>query len=314
MSITPDQNVHIEIATPSTSPSTGALTVIGGVGIQGDINIAGNVTFGGAGTTLETSTLAVADPLIFVGNDNTTDAVDLGLIAEYGTALASTLTNTVTNKALTSNVATLTTATAHSLAVGDIVVVGSVDATFNGTHVVASVPTSTTFTFAKTNANVTSAAVSPSGTTSAATKRRFAGVVRDASDGVIKAFKDATIKPSSTINFSESGLAFADMRVAAITATSATIGDVSNTELQYLNNVSSNIQTQLDAKAVYPVQTSQSGKYLTTDGTSTSWATVDALPAQANNSGYYLTTNGTAASWAALVTDPNPQIFMMMGA
>ena len=319
MVITPNQNVHIEIATPSTSPSTGALTVVGGVGIQGDINIAGNVTFGGAGTTLETSTLAVADPLIFVGNDNTTDAVDLGLIAEYGTALASTLTNTVTNKALTSNVATLTTGTAHSLAVGDIVVVGTVDATFNGTHVVASVPTSTTFTFAKTNANVTSAAVSPAGTTSAATKRRFAGVVRDASDGVIKAFKDATAKPSGSVNFSESGLAFADMRVAGLTAssatiTSATIGDVSNTELQYLNNVSSNIQTQLDAKAVYPVQTSQSGKYLTTDGTSTSWATVDALPAQANNSGYYLTTNGTSASWAALVTDPNPQIFMMMGA
>jgi hypothetical protein len=249
MVITPNQNVHIEIPTASTSPSTGALTIVGGVGIQGDINIAGNVTFGGSGTTLETSTLAVADPLIFVGNDNTTDAVDLGLIAEYGTALASTLTNTITNKALTSNVATLTTGTAHSLAVGDIVVVGGVDATFNGTQVVASVPTSTTFTFAKTNANVTSAAVSPAGTTSAATKRRFAGVVRDASDGVIKAFKDATIKPSSTINFSESGLAYADMRVAAITATSATIGDVSNTELQYLNNVSSNIQTQLDAKS-----------------------------------------------------------------
>jgi hypothetical protein len=43
MSITPDENVHIEIATVSTSPSTGALTVVGGVGIQGDVNIAGNI-------------------------------------------------------------------------------------------------------------------------------------------------------------------------------------------------------------------------------------------------------------------------------
>ena len=81
-----------------------------------------------------------------------------------------------------------------------------------------------------------------------------------------------------------------------------------------MNNVSSNIQTQLDAKAVYPVQTSQSGKYLTTDGTSTSWATVDALPAQANNSGKYLTTDGTTATWSVITTDPMPQIFMMMGA
>jgi hypothetical protein len=179
---------------------------------------------------------------------------------------------------------------------------------------VASVPTTTTFTFIKDAANVTSAAVSPTGTFSAATKRRFAGVVRDASDGVIKAFKDATIKPTSSVNFSESGLAFADFRVAALTASSATIGSVTNTEIGYLSGVTSAIQTQLNAKAVYPVQTSQSGKYLTTDGSTTSWATVDALPSQTNNGGKYLTTNGTAASWATITTDPNPQIFMMMGA
>jgi hypothetical protein len=89
-------------------------------------------------------------------------------------------------------------------------------------------------------------AVSPVGTTSAATKRRFAGVVRDASDGVIKAFKDATIKPTSSVNFSESGLAFADMRVAAITASSATIGSVTNTEIGYLAGASSAIQTQIN--------------------------------------------------------------------
>ena len=309
MEITPGVNVHIEIPTASTSPSTGALTIVGGVGIQGDINIAGNVTFGGAGTSLETSTLAVADPLIFVGSGNTTDAVDLGLIAEYGTALASTLTNTVTNKALTSNVATLTTGTAHSLAVGDIVTVSGVDAVFNGTHVVATIPTSTTFTFAKTNANVTSAVVTPVGATSAATKRRFAGATRDATDGVIKFFKDATTKPTGSVNFSEAGLTYATIKVGG-----AEIGSVTNTEIGYLAGVTSAIQTQLDSKAVYPSQTGQSGKYLTTNGSNTSWATVDALPSQTNNSGKYLTTNGTSASWAELVTDPLPQVFMMMGA
>ena len=57
--------------------------------------------------------------------------------------------------------------------------------------------------------------------------------------------------------------------------------------------------------ALAPSQTSNSGKYLTTNGTSTSWATVDALPSQTGNSGKYLTTNGTAASWATLNTDAN---------
>ena len=50
----------------------------------------------------------------------------------------------------------------------------------------------------------------------------------------------------------------------------------------------------------FPSQTSQSGKYLTTDGSVLSWATVDALPSQTGNSGKYLTTDGTTASWAVV--------------
>jgi hypothetical protein len=250
MSITPDQNVHIEIDTPSTSPTTGALTVVGGVGISGDVNIDGTITFGGAGTTVETSNLAVTDPLIFTGNANQGDALDLGFVGEFANAI-STITKTVSNKALTSNVATLTTSATHGFSVGDIAVVTGVDATFNGTHYVTGVPTTTTFTFAKENANVTSAVAT--GSVSVSGQRRFAAVARDASDGVIKFLTNITTKPTTTINFAEAGTVYADILVDditadAITATSATIGDVSNTELQYLNGVTSAVQTQLDAK------------------------------------------------------------------
>jgi len=65
-----------------------------------------------------------------------------------------TITATVTNKALTSNVATLTTSAAHGFAVGMEVVVAGVDATFNGTYTITTVPTTTTFTYAKTASNV----------------------------------------------------------------------------------------------------------------------------------------------------------------
>ncbi len=44
------------------------------------------------------------------------------------------------------------------------------------------------------------------------------------------------------------------------------------------------------------------------------WSVVDALPSQTGNAGEYLTTDGTTASWAAIVTDPTPSIFMLMGA
>jgi hypothetical protein len=243
MTITPDENVHIEINTPSTSPTTGALTVVGGVGITGDINIAGNLTFGGEGSSLETTTLAVADPLIFVGNGNLTDSVDLGLVAEYATTI-STITKAVSNKALTSNVATLTTSTTHGFSVGDIVTVGTVDATFNGVYVVKAVPTTTTFTYDKTASNVTSTAVTPAGSAVVSLQRRFAGVIRDASDGAVKFFKDATTKPSSVVNLSEAGASYASILVGA-----AEIGAVSNTEIQYLDGVTSAIQTQLNAKA-----------------------------------------------------------------
>jgi hypothetical protein len=240
MSITPDVNVHIEIDTPSTSPTTGALTVVGGVGISGDVNIDGTITFGGAGTTVETSNLAVSDPLIFTGNVNQGDALDLGFVGEYANTI-STITKTVSNKALTSNVATLTTSETHGFAVGDIAVVTGVDATFNGTHYVTGVPTTTTFTFAKENANVTSAV--STGSVSVSLQRRFAAVSRDASDGIIKFVKDITTKPTSTINFSEAGSGFASIKVGG-----AEIGSVTNAEIGYLSGVTSAIQTQINAR------------------------------------------------------------------
>jgi len=64
---------------------------------------------------------------------------------------------------------------------------------------------------------------------------------------------------------------------------------------------------------VVPSQTSNSGKYLTTDGTTSSWGEVNALPSQTSNSGKFLTTNGTAASWAVITTDPTPTVFMLGG-
>jgi len=73
------------------------------------------------------------------------------------------ITVSITNKALTTNVATLTTATPHGLTVGMTIVIDGVDATFNGTYRITTVPTTTTFTYAKVASNVSSTAVSPAG-------------------------------------------------------------------------------------------------------------------------------------------------------
>ena len=75
------------------------------------------------------------------------------------------------------------------------------------------------------------------------------------------------------------------------------------------------VTVSLDTTSVYvvPSQATHSGKYLTTNGSAASWATVDALPSQTGNSGKYLTTNGTTASWAVITTDPTPTVFMLGG-
>lgn len=72
-------------------------------------------------------------------------------------------TKAISNKALTSNIATLTTSTAHGFEVGQSVTVSTVDSTFNGTYTITAVPTTTTFRYAKTATDVASTAVSPAG-------------------------------------------------------------------------------------------------------------------------------------------------------
>jgi hypothetical protein len=73
------------------------------------------------------------------------------------------------------------------------------------------------------------------------------GIVRDATDGKWKLFSGVTTEPSDTIDFAT--YTKDTLVIGALEATSATIGNVSNTELQYLDGVTSAIQTQLDAKA-----------------------------------------------------------------
>lgn len=75
---------------------------------------------------------------------------------------------TITTAALASNVATITTAAAHGLVAGNAVTIaGASNAVYNGDFTVASAPSSTTFTVAKTNVDVASATVGGTATRTA---------------------------------------------------------------------------------------------------------------------------------------------------
>jgi len=96
---------------------------------------------------------------------------------------AAGLQTSITNKELTDNVATLTTATTHQYEVGDIVFVSGVGSPFDGTptitgyKTVTGVPSDTTFTYAQTASNVASTAV-----TSGVALRGGTGYIESASD------------------------------------------------------------------------------------------------------------------------------------
>lgn len=67
---------------------------------------------------------------------------------------------TINSKQLTSNVATMTTTTAHNLIVGQAVTIESVDSTFNGRYEVTSIPSATSFTYDLVAGNVALTAIS----------------------------------------------------------------------------------------------------------------------------------------------------------
>jgi len=110
-------------------------------------------------STTEPTTLEDQDMAPITGNANpspgivTDIEVDPLLIPRIAPTPVLT-TSTVIKRSLTSNVATLTTSTTHSLIPGDIIEVRNVDATFNGRYEVLATPTATSLTYDKTNADI----------------------------------------------------------------------------------------------------------------------------------------------------------------
>jgi hypothetical protein len=113
------------------------------------------------GTELETLRFAYANDIYYPGITDhvTTSCAFVNGTEQLAFTTSATFAGTIVNKALTSNVATLTTSAAHNLEVSDSIWVEGVDATFNGEFTVATVPTTTTFTYTKAATNVVSTAV-----------------------------------------------------------------------------------------------------------------------------------------------------------
>lgn len=87
-----------------------------------------------------------------MGEDISIDSAGFHVIGAYQVL--------VTNTSLTSNTVTITTAENHGFSAGNKVALKGVGSPYDGTYTIASTPTSTTFTYALTNADIASAAAS----------------------------------------------------------------------------------------------------------------------------------------------------------
>ena len=83
---------------------------------------------------------------------------------------SSATAKTITNRALSSNVVTITTSTEHGFEIGDTVTIAGTATAFNGTYNITLIPTPTTFKYDKTNANI--ASVASGGTATPGTTRK----------------------------------------------------------------------------------------------------------------------------------------------
>ena len=75
---------------------------------------------------------------------------------------------------------------------------------------------------------------------------------------------------------------------------------ITSTKLGYLTDVTSNIQAQINGKQATLVSGTNIKTINNNSVLGSGNITIDSLPSQTGNSGKYLTTNGTSASWAAL--------------
>jgi hypothetical protein len=122
-----------------------------------------------------------------------------------------------------------------------------------------------------------------------------------------------------TIHIKDNAITTAKLAPNAVIASDITDGSITNAKMADDAVDSAEIadgavdlvhmsSESVDEDNLYISNAGSNGQFLskqTGNNGGLTWADVDALPSQSSNSGKYLTTNGSAASWATLDTDAN---------
>ena len=250
-------------------------------------------------TSAAASATAAATSATSAAASATTAANSVATIAGYSTSAANSATAAATSA---TSAATSATSSANS-------------ATASATSATASA-TSATASATSASAAATSASSAATSATSAATSATSAAASAASAAAAVAASFDAKgdlLAGTGAGTFDQLTVAATNGYVLSVNSATATglewspanAGDITGvtagTGLSG-GGTSGAVTVSLDTSSVYvvPSQTGNSGKYLTTNGTASSWGAVDALPSQAGNAGKFLTTDATTASWAVV--------------
>jgi len=127
------------------------------------------------------------------------------------------------------------------------------------------------------------------------------GLVRDHEDKKWKLFSNGSEPTDNHVDFT--GVTYDTLKLGLIEANSASIGDVTNAEIQYLSGVTSGIQSQInsissDISLKANLNSPQFTGAIDFTGVAISGLSTDSnLPPQIGNAGNYLVTDGNTATW-----------------
>ena len=307
-----DKNIELgSVATPSDATADG-----GGITLKGTTDKTFNwVDATDSWTSSEHVNLASGKSLYLNGT----------LLKDAAETLTNkTLTSPVISSITNTGTLTLPTTTGTVALTSDITVSASSTNTFSNKSIslASNVVTGTTAEFNAALSDSNFVTIGDSGTV---TSTMIAdGTIVNGDINASAAIAQSKIDGLSTSLSAKADLAGPTFTGTVVLPSTTSIGDVSSTELGYLNNVSSAIQTQLDGKVdeslfdtkgdilvasadntPAKLAAGTNGYLLTANSSATNgveWAAAPvSLPSQTGNSGYYLTTDGTSASWGALV-------------
>lgn len=204
-----DTHVTGNTYTVGDSDTQGNTTTTGNATVNGNMTIVGTISVGGSGSSLSTTTLTVSDPMIGLGKGNIGDTVDLGTFGQ--TSTANTTLNTG-GAALSSTNTTVTVTSTTGFTAAGTIRIEDEEITYTG-------KTATTFTGCTRHVNGTQSATHADA--SVVYQAAYHGLVRDASDGVFKFFNSFVgNKPTTTVDFT--GLTYSNVQLGKLFAKDTT--------------------------------------------------------------------------------------------